>query len=123
MTALPLATLLVTFSLSVLLVGWRVLGLPTSQIQTLAFLTLVFGGQGTVYLVRERRHLWRSRPSRWMVLSSAADLLIVSVLAARGLLMAPLPPLVIGGLLGAVAFYLLLVDFLKIAIFRYFGVA
>jgi H+-transporting ATPase len=123
MTALPLATLLVTFSLSVLLVGWRVLGLPTSQIQTLAFLTLVFGGQGTVYLVRERRHLWRSRPSRWMVLSSAADLLIVSVLAARGLLMVPLPPLVIGGLLGAVAVYLLLVDFLKIAIFRYFGVA
>lgn len=122
MTAVPLAVLLVTFSLSVLLVGWRVLGLATPQIQTLAFLTLVFGGQGTVYLVRERGHLWHSRPSRWMVLSSSADLVIVSALTAKGILMAPLPPLVVAGLLGAVVVYLLLVDFLKIAIFRHFGV-
>ena len=52
-TAAPLAALLVLFSLSVLLTGRNVLSLSVPQIQTLAFLTLVFGGQGTVYLVRE----------------------------------------------------------------------
>ncbi|HVW86986.1 MAG TPA: HAD-IC family P-type ATPase [Bryobacteraceae bacterium] len=123
LTALPLACLLVLFSLSVLFVGWRVLGLGTREIQTLAFLTLVFGGQGTVYLVRERSHLWRSRPSRWMLLSSGIDLLIVSALAARGVLMAPLRPVLIVSLLAAVMLYLFVVDYLKIAIFRSFKVA
>ncbi len=121
LTAAPLAGLLVLFSLSVLLFGWHVLRLGLGEIQTLAFLTLVFGGQGTVYLVRERSHLWRSRPSRWMLLSSAADLVVVSLLAMRGLLMAPLPPVVVGALFGAVLLYLFLIDFLKIAILRRFG--
>ena len=123
LTAAPLAALLVVFSLAVLFVGWRVLGLATPEIQTLAFLTLVFGGQGTVYLVRERGHLWHSPPSRWMMLSSSADLLVVSALATRGILMAPLPPLVVAGLLGAILVYLFAVDYLKIAIFRHFAVA
>lgn len=122
MTAAPLAGLLVLFSLSVLFIGRDILSLSTLQIQTLAFLTLVFGGQGTVYLVRERRHLWNSRPSRWMLLSSGVDIVIVSLLATRGILMAPLAPFIVAGLLVAVVLYLLVVDSLKIAIFRQFGV-
>ncbi len=122
LTAAPLAVLLVVFSLSVLWFGWHVWKLATPQIQTLAFLTLVFGGQGTVYLVRERGHLWRSRPSRWMLMSSGADLAIVSVLAIRGLLMAPLPPLLVAGLLAVLVLYLGIVDFIKIRIFRSFAV-
>jgi H+-transporting ATPase len=121
-TAAPLAGLLVLFSLSVLLTGRNVLSLSTPQIQTLAFLTLVFGGQGTVYLVRERRHFWGSRPSRWMLLSSGVDLAVVSLLAIRGILMAPLAPMIIAGLLVTVVLYLFVVDYLKIAIFQRFGV-
>ncbi|HEV2446161.1 MAG TPA: hypothetical protein VGS58_09575, partial [Candidatus Sulfopaludibacter sp.] len=123
LTAAPLAGLLVLFSVAVLLFGWHVLRLGLGEIQTLAFLTLVFGGQGTVYLVRERSHLWRSCPSRWMLLSSAADLVVVSLLATRGVLMAPLPPVLVGGLFGAVLLYLFLIDYLKIAILRRFGAA
>ncbi len=122
-TAIPLAALIVSFSIAVLFIGRDVLSLSTRQIQTLAFLTLVFSGQGTVYLVRERAHFWRSRPSRWMMLSSATDLLIVGLLAMQGILMAPLPPAVVIALLGAVVLYLFVIDFLKIEIFRRFGVA
>lgn len=121
MTAAPLAFLLVLFSLSVLLVGRDMLSLSGEQIQTLAFLTLVFGGQGTVYLVRERGHFWHSRPSRWMLMSSGADFVVVGLLATRGFLMAPLAPFIVGGLLLAIMVYLFAVDFLKIAIFRRFG--
>ena len=123
MTALPLAALLVAFSLSLLFAGRAFLFLSTRQIQTLAFLILVFGGQGTVYLIRERGHLWKSRPSSWMLWSSAADIAIVLVLAIRGLWMAPVPPLLAAGLLGSVALYLFVVDYLKIAIFRRFGMS
>jgi H+-transporting ATPase len=123
LTAAPLAGLLVLFSLSVLFAGRNILALSTAQIQTLAFLTLVFGGQGTIYLVRERGHFWHSQPSRWMLLSSIADLVIVGILATRGILMASLPLFVVEGLLGAVVVYLFVVDCLKIAIFRHFEVA
>lgn len=122
LTAAPLSGLLVLFSLSVLFTGRNILALSTGQVQTLAFLTLVFGGQGTVYLVRERSHLWHSRPSRWMLLSSGADLTVVSLLAIRGVLMTPLSPFIVISLFIAALLYVFLVDFLKIAIFRRFGV-
>jgi hypothetical protein len=48
-------------------------------------------------------------------------LVVVSLLAMRGVLMAPLPPVVVGGLFGAVLLYLFLIDYLKIAILRRFG--
>jgi H+-transporting ATPase len=118
MTAIPLAALIVTFSLSMLLVGRDLLNFSTKEIQTLAFLTLVFGGQGTVYLVRERNHFWRSRPSRWMLVASIADIAIAGLLAITGVWMARLPAMVVIGLLGAVSVYLFAVDFLKIQIFR-----
>lgn len=119
-TATPLAALLVCFSLTVLLIGRGFLSLSTGQIQTLAFLTLVFSGQGTVYLVRERTHFWRSRPSRWMLAASVADLIAVSFLAMEGILMAPLPGRIVGSLLATVVVYLFVVDFLKIRIFGRF---
>jgi hypothetical protein len=36
-------------------------------------------------------HVWGLRPTPWFVLSSVADLLIISVLTIRGIAMAPLP--------------------------------
>ena len=121
MAASPLAGLLVLFSLSVVVVGRDILSLSPEQIQTLAFLTLVFGGQGTVYLVRERRRFWNSRPSSWMLTSSGADLFVVSFLAIRGILMAPLSPVIVGSLLLAVLIYLSIVDNMKVVIFGRFG--
>jgi H+-transporting ATPase len=54
-------------------------------------ITLVFGNQALMYVLRERHHSWHSRPSRWALTSSAVDLTVVSLLAWSGTLMAPLP--------------------------------
>jgi H+-transporting ATPase len=122
LTAAPLAGLLVLFSLAALFTGLRVLQLRSDQIPTLVFLTMVFGGQGTVYLVRERGHFWCSRPSAWMLCSSCADIAIVSVLAMMGVLMSPVRGAIVLGLLISVLLYLAAVDFFKVRIFRLFGV-
>lgn len=82
---------------------------------------LVFTGQSRVYLVRERGHFWRSRPSRWLLLSSGVDIFIVIVLATQGVLMSSIPLPVTMILLGAVAVFFFAVDFLKIWIFRVFA--
>jgi H+-transporting ATPase len=105
-----------------LVIGKFRLGLGMESLQTLAFLLIVFGNQATTYTNRARQHLWSIRPSFWLILSSVVDLLIASMLANRGIAMAPLPfPLIAGGLAGAVVF-VLLVDVAKIPIFHRLGI-
>lgn len=121
LTAGTLAVLILVFSFSVFFAGRDLLHLPLPQLQTLIFVMLVLTGQGTVYLVRERHHFWHSRPSRWLMLSSLLDILIVSVLATQGILMTAIGPELVGGLLLLVLVFLTAVDFFKIQLFRRFG--
>nr|ART39823.1 J424 [uncultured bacterium] len=86
------------FSTAVLAFGKYRLGLGQGELQTLAFVTIVFGAQAVLYVVRERRQLWSSRPGAWILAASAVDVGLVAALAGSGTLMAPLP----GRLLAAV---------------------
>jgi H+-transporting ATPase len=88
------------------------------QLQTLVFATLVLTGQGMVYLVRERRHFWNSAPSPWMIFASVIDLIVVWLLATRGILMAPLPSAIVGVILVACVLFLAMLDFLKVPILK-----
>jgi H+-transporting ATPase len=103
---------------AVLIVGKLRLGLGIDTLRTLAFIVIVFGNQATNYTNRARRHLWSTAPSRWLVLSSAVDLLIASTMANQGLAMAPLPLVVIGGTLAAAVAFAFLMDFVKLPVFR-----
>ncbi len=106
------------FCVAVLVVGKVQLGFGIETLRTLAFVVIVFGNQATTYTNRSRQRLWSIAPSRWLVLSSAVDLLIATSMANRGLAMAPLPLVVIAAtLLGAVAFTFL-VDLVKVPVFR-----
>jgi H+-transporting ATPase len=122
LTAGALAALVLVLSFFVFFAGRALLGLPPAQLQTLVFVMLVFTGQSNVYLVRERNHLWHSRPSRWLVLSSIADMIIVSLMAAKGVLMAAIPWTLIAGLLVLVCVFALTIDAVKIRVFHHFGV-
>ncbi|GAO35613.1 pirin [Sulfuricella sp. T08] len=121
LTAGALAVLVLILSFSVFFAGRDLLHLPLPQLQTLIFVMLVFSGQGTVYLVRERHHFWHSLPSRWLMLASLMDILIVSVLATQGILMAAISPALVVGLLILVLIFLTVLDFFKIQLFRHFG--
>ena len=122
LTAGSLASLLLVFSLSVFFLARNVLHFPLAQLQTLVFVMLVFSGQGAVYLVRERHHFWHSRPSRFLLLSTAADITAVSAMAIRGVLMAPVPAWSLLALLAALAAFLLALDTVKVKIFSRFRI-
>ena len=111
--ALGVAVPWLAFAFGTFLVGRHVLDLGLAPTQTLVFVMLVATGQATIYLVRERRHLWASRPSLWMLGATVADLVVVTAFAARGILMAAVPLVDIGVLLGAVLAATLLLDLLK----------
>jgi H+-transporting ATPase len=94
------------------------LHLPLGSLQSLAFVLIVFGNQATTYNNRERRHLWSSRPSRWVLLASAVDVVAAISLAVVGIGMQALAwPLVLGALAAASLFAVAL-DFLKVPAFR-----
>ena len=90
--------------------------MPT--LQTLTLVTLVFSGQGVFYVVRERQRIWSSRPSNIVLMSSAADLLIVPTLAGRGVPMAPLPVGLVAGVVAAAVVFAFALDEVKVQVFR-----
>lgn len=114
---LPLGVFKFLYCLGILSAAWNYLRLTSAQMQTLTFVVLVFAGQANAYVLRERGHFWSSLPARPMLVASVADVLAVCVLAGRGILMAPLPRLVLGAMLAATTAYAFAMDFIKLAAF------
>ena len=98
------------------------LGLSQGELQTLAFITLVFGNQGLLYVLRERRRMWRSKPGSWVLASSAADIVAVSVLALSGILMELLPWQFLAAVFLAAAGFALILDQIKLSVTSVFNV-
>ncbi len=118
LATMPLAAFKLLYCLGVLATGAFRLGLSSGQIQTLIFLMFVFTGQALVYVLRERGHMWSSRPSGVMMLFSIADVAAVSTLAIFGILVQPLPASVVLTLFAATCVLALLLDQVKVAVFR-----
>jgi H+-transporting ATPase len=112
-----LGVCLLAFCAGVLAVGKFELKLETEALRTLAFSALVFGSQAAIYAIRERRHLWNSRPSVWVVVSSIADILIACVLAIGGFAMTALPALVVAGTLFSAVVFAFVLDGVKVPVF------
>ena len=70
-----------------------------------------------------REHLWGFRPIIWLVLSSVADVLIISTLAVSGIAMAPLPISLIAGEFAAAIAFGVVLDGLKVPIFAKLQIA
>jgi H+-transporting ATPase len=109
---------LLAFCSGVLAVGKFCMNIGTEPLRTLAFIVLVFGSQATLYAIRQRRHLWGTRPSLWLAVSSVADIAIASTLAIGGIAMTPLPALLVAGTLAAAAAFAVILDLVKVPAFR-----
>jgi H+-transporting ATPase len=117
-----LGTCLLAFCTGALLVGKYRLGLDLEALQTLAMIALVFGGEATLYNVRERHHLWSSRPGIWVIAASAADVLIISALAIGGIAMQALPVSIVTSMIVASILFAFLLDLVKVPTFRRFQI-
>ena len=111
------------FCAACLATGKFVLGLDTEALRTLAVITLVFSSQAVLYVARERRRMWKSRPGRLLMVSSVADVTIISLLAVKGVLMTALSMDILAGLFAAAIIFALILDCVKLALFRHFKVS
>ena len=98
------------------------------QIATIVFLIMVFTGQGVLYLVITADYFYKSAPSKYMIIATIGDLIVVSLLALFGIsfenhpLIASIPLAEIIRLYVFGAVYLFLVDIIKVQIFRKYNV-
>ena len=106
------------YCMSILVFGIYRMKFNLGELQTLAFISIMFGNQAITYTNRERRHLWLSRPSYWLIFSSVADLTIASILAIRGIAMTALPAFIVVGAFGMAIIFAFCLDFLKISVFK-----
>jgi H+-transporting ATPase len=116
-----LAFFILGFSFFILYAGNKLFHLSILEIRTLIFVTLVFTGQATIYLIREKKHFWNSRPSFCLMASSFFNIIAVSFMAIKGFLMEPLSLYLILGLLISIAAYYFFLDLIKIKIFKFFN--
>jgi H+-transporting ATPase len=86
-------------------------------LQTLTFATLILSSQMGVYLLRERGHFWKSRPSRLLVGSSVAGLGVTATLVLGGFLMRPISPTLLLGVAAVGLIYFAALDWVKVWIF------
>ena len=118
--ALALAAVVLVESFLDLWLARGVFHLGLAQAQTLIFLMLVFSGQATVYVVRERGRFWGSRPAPWLLAATAFDVIVVSLLAWRGVLMTSLALPYVGLVLGIAVAFMFVMDPVKVAVLRRF---
>ncbi len=111
------------FCVGLLSFGSLVMHLDIDTLRTMTLVILAFNGQAVFYVVRERRRLWSSRPGLLVIVSSVLDILIIGTLALGGVLMAPLAPSIVAGILVAAIVLALTMDQVKGLLFAHLKMA
>lgn len=120
--AVLLGLCFLAFCVGVMAVGKFELRLGIEPLRTLLVVAIVYGSQATIYSLRARRQMWGLQPTTLLVLSSVADVAIITVLANRGIAMASLPLSILGRELAGAALFGLILDALKIPILSKFEI-
>jgi H+-transporting ATPase len=119
MAGVMLGACLLAFCTGTLAIGRYGLSLGIDALRTLAFIVLVFGGQATIYAIRERRNLWGTRPSLTLALASIVDVAIAAILAVNGIAMTRLPASVVAAALAAAVVFAFVLDLVKVPVFAH----
>ncbi len=104
-----------------ILVGRNLFHLTDEGLRSFVLLMLVFTSQFRIYLVRERGRFWDSRPGRGILISSAAAIVVFSLLGIFGGIIQGLGVFPVAFLVGFSGLFTLMVDLPKYHIFRKLG--
>jgi H+-transporting ATPase len=121
LASLVVGILLVGEGAIVLFVSSHYLDLTFDQLRTFVMLALVFTSQFRVYIVRERRHFWSSRPGRELLIATMAAILLFALLGVYGLIVPPVTLFEMLFVLALSAIFTFAIDYPKYLAFKKFG--
>jgi H+-transporting ATPase len=119
--SLIVGALLVGEGGAALFVGSRVFALPFDRLRTFVLLMLIFTSQFRVYIVRERRYFWSSRPGKGLIAATAAAICVFALIGVYGVIVPPVTPGQMFFVLGFSALFTFAIDYPKHRAFRKFG--
>ncbi|HVU33941.1 MAG TPA: plasma-membrane proton-efflux P-type ATPase [Opitutaceae bacterium] len=114
-----LGVLAVVESLGILYLGTRFFHITAhpGALHSFGFALLFFSNVCTVFLIRERGHLWESAPSKPLLWAMGADSVVVFVMLAFGWIVTPLPVALLGLLVGCLVVSTVFNDYVKVAVY------
>jgi H+-transporting ATPase len=119
--SLVVGTALVGEGAIVLFVGSHYFHLAFDELRTFVMLALIFTSQFRVYIVRERRHFWSSRPGKELVVATVAAIALFALLGVYGLIVPSVTLFEMLFVLGLSAIFTLAIDYPKYLAFKAFG--
>jgi len=120
LASLVVGLLLVLEGAIALVIGVSYYHLRWEQLQTFILLLLVFTSQFRVFIVRERRHFWSSRPGKALIISSLGTIVIFFMLGVYGIILPLLSADQVLLILSLSALFTLSIDFPKYYVFSKF---
>jgi H+-transporting ATPase len=101
-----------------ILAGRNIFKLTAEGMRSFVLLMLVFTSQFRIYLVRERGHLWASRPGKGVLISTSAAIVAFSFLGVFGGIIQAIGVLPVVFLLAFTGLFTFVVELPKYYIFR-----
>jgi len=92
LASLAIGSLMIVGGVLALIIGKIYFHLEWEKLQTFTMLTLVFYSQFRVYIVRERKHFWSSKPGKGLIASIIAIIIGFTFLGIYGIIVPSLSP-------------------------------
>lgn len=121
LASLVMGILLIAEGAVAILIAIVYFHLELEGLRTFVMLLLIFTSQFRVYLVRERKHFWNSRPGKELLVSTAAALIGFTLLGVFGTIIPALTLYQVLFILGFSALFTLILDYPKCYAFKKFG--
>lgn len=121
LASLVIGMILVAEDMIAVLIGVDYFHLESEKLQTFVMLLLIFTSQFKVHIVRERKHFWSSQPGRELLVSTAAAILVFTLLGVYGIIIPSLTLYQVVFVLGFSALFTLGIDLPKYYAFQKFG--
>jgi len=121
LASLVIAVMLVIEGLVAVFIGLHYFHFDLERLQAFVMLQLIFTSQFRVYLVRERKHFWSSRPGNELLVSTVVTLIVFTLLGVYGVIVPALTLFEVLFILGFSAVFTLILDPIKYWGFRKFG--
>ena len=118
LAALPLGAVKLGYAMTMLALGWFWLHLDPKAMQTLAFFLLVLAGQATSLVLRERGHVWHSRPAVVLLSAIATAMGVTTALAWGGWFMTALAGRLVAAVYGTTLVYAFMLDAVKVMMLK-----
>ena len=115
--------LLFVIELALLIWGANYLKLNFEQVRTLILLSLVFTGQFSLLIMRERGHFWNSWPARFVSITMWLAIIVFIPLSIFGIIITPLPASLVFITLAICIIGVLAIDFPKVWVFKKVGIS